>query len=110
MYKIILILWFLQDGFCLYKTEIISWNKIKISHFGNYVYLCKKEKKLRVIAKKILRNFLEKHGDCGQELNSSYEEADKGTWKDFYDRRNDNPDASILADDRMVVNIQGYNC
>jgi len=36
---------------------------------------------LRVIAKRILRDFWEKHSDCVQQLKSLYQEANKEAWQ-----------------------------
>ena len=68
-----------------------------------------KRKQLRVIAKKILRDFWEKHSDCEQQLKSWYQEADKGNWKNLNELKTDYPNASILADNRICFNIKGNN-
>ncbi len=68
-----------------------------------------KELKLRVIAKKILREFWEKHSDCEQQLKSWYQEADKGTWKSLNELKSEYPSASILEDNRVCFNIKGNN-
>jgi mRNA interferase HigB len=62
---------------------------------------------LRVIAKKILRDFWGKHADCGQQLKSWYREAEKGEWKSANELKKDYPTASILGDNRIVFNIKG---
>ena len=36
---------------------------------------------MRIIAKKILREFWEKHSDCEQQLKAWYKEANKAEWK-----------------------------
>ena len=64
---------------------------------------------MRVIAKKILREFWEKHSDCEQQLKSGYQEADKGTWKNLNELKNEYPSASILEDNRVCFNIKGNN-
>ena len=66
-----------------------------------------KSKELRVIAKKILREFWEKHSDCEQQLKSWYQEADKGTWKNLNELKSEYPSASILEDNRVCFNIKG---
>lgn len=68
-----------------------------------------KELKLRVIAKKILREFWEKHSDCEQQLKSWYQEADKGTWKSLNELKSEYPSASVLEDNRVCFNIKGNN-
>jgi hypothetical protein len=40
---------------------------------------------LRVIAKKILREFWQKHPDCEQQLKSWFQEASKAKWKNIKD-------------------------
>jgi mRNA interferase HigB len=62
---------------------------------------------LRVIAKKILREFWEIHSDCEQQLKSWYQEAEKATWKNLNELKNDFPNASILNDKRVCFNIKG---
>ena len=68
-----------------------------------------KELKLRVIAKKILREFWEKHSDSEQQLKSWYQEADKGTWKSLNELKSEYPSASVLEDNRVCFNIKGNN-
>jgi hypothetical protein len=51
---------------------------------------------LRVIAKKTLREFWKKHGDCEEQLKSWYQEAEKGEWKNSNELRKEYPSASIL--------------
>ena len=76
------------------------------SRFGNFRIFAK-NKRLRVIAKKILRAFWERHADCEQQLKSWYLEADKATWKSFNDLKKEYPSLSILQDNRAVFNIKG---
>jgi mRNA interferase HigB len=74
---------------------------------GNYLYICKK--KLRVIAKKILREFWDIHSDCEQQLKSWYRETCKAEWKNPNEIKVEYPSASILNDNRIVFNIKGNN-
>ena len=69
------------------------------------LYLCKKD--LRVVAKKILRDFWEKHKDCEQQLKSWFQEASNAQWKNPNEIKLDFPSASILNDNRVVFNIKG---
>lgn len=62
---------------------------------------------MRVIAKKILREYWEKHPICEQQLKAWYHEADNALWKNTKDVKKDYPSASILADNRVVFNIKG---
>lgn len=64
---------------------------------------------MRVIAKKILREFWIKHSDCEQQLKSWYQEADKSEWKNLNEIKKEYPSASILEDNRVVFNIKGNN-
>jgi mRNA interferase HigB len=62
---------------------------------------------VRVIAKKILREFWESHVDCEQTLKSWFLEASKATWKNPNEIKQEYPSASILNDNRVVFNIKG---
>jgi mRNA interferase HigB len=62
---------------------------------------------VRVIAKKILREFWEKHSDCEQQLKSWFKEASKAEWKNPNEVKSEYPNASILNDNRICFNIKG---
>ena len=62
---------------------------------------------MRVIAKKILRDFWEKHNDAEQQLKAWYHEALKARWKSPNDIKAEFPSASIIGNDRVVFNIKG---
>jgi len=62
---------------------------------------------LRVIAKKILRDFWAKHSDCEQQLKSWYKEAEDAIWKSPNQIKREYPFANILEDNRIVFNIKG---
>lgn len=64
---------------------------------------------MRVIAKKTLREFWEKHSDCEQQLKSWYQEASNAEWKNPNIIKSEYPSASILHNDRIVFNIKGNN-
>lgn len=64
---------------------------------------------MRVIAKRTLRNFWEKHADSEHQLKAWYNEAEQADWKSPNDIKQDYPSASILEDNRMVFNIKGNN-
>jgi mRNA interferase HigB len=64
---------------------------------------------LRVIAKKILRDFWGVHPDCEQQLKAWYQEANKARWKHPKDLKKEYPSASILEENRVVFNIKGNN-
>ncbi len=62
---------------------------------------------MRVIAKKILRDFWFKHPDCEQQLKAWYQEANVSVWRRPKDIKKEYPSASILEGDRVVFNIKG---
>jgi len=62
---------------------------------------------LRVIAKKILREFWEKHNDCEQQLKAWCQEASKAEWTSPNEIKSEYPSASIIGNDRVVFNIKG---
>lgn len=64
---------------------------------------------MRVISKKILRDFWQKHPGCEQQLKSWYKEADNASWKGPADIKIAYPNASILENNRLVFNIKGNN-
>ena len=64
---------------------------------------------MRIIAKKILREFWEKHSDCEQQLKAWYKEANKAEWKNPNEIKLEYPSACILNDNRICFNIKGNN-
>jgi mRNA interferase HigB len=64
---------------------------------------------LRVIAKKILRDFWEKHENCEQQLKSWFREVQKSVWENPNQIKEEYPTASILNNNRVVFNIKGNN-
>ncbi len=62
---------------------------------------------MRVIAKKILRDFWEIHSDCEQQLKSWYQEMNKASWKNLNELKISYPSASILNGNRVCFNIKG---
>ncbi len=62
---------------------------------------------MRIIAKKILREFWEIHPDCEQQLKSWFKEINKAVWKNSNDIKSEYPSASILINNRFVFNIKG---
>jgi len=63
--------------------------------------------KLRVIAKKILREFWGKHNDCEQQLKAWFQEASKAKWTTPNEIKSEYTSASIVGNDRFVFNIKG---
>lgn len=64
---------------------------------------------MRIIAKKVLRDFWEKHPDCQEQLKAWFQETSNIIWTKPNDVKQDYPSASILADNRIVFNIKGNN-
>jgi mRNA interferase HigB len=62
---------------------------------------------MRVIAKKILRDFWEKYIDSEQQLKTWYKEASKADWKTPKDIKDEYTKASILKSGRVVFDICG---
>ncbi len=62
---------------------------------------------MRVIAKKILREFWQNYSDSEQQLKTWYKEASKANWESPSDIKNDYAKASILKGGRVVFNICG---
>jgi mRNA interferase HigB len=65
---------------------------------------------MRVVAKKILREFWEKYRDSEDQLKTWYKEASKASWTSPNDIKNEYPKASILRAGRVVFNICGNKC
>ena len=62
---------------------------------------------MRVIAKKLLREFWLKQTDSEQQLKTWYKEASKAKWTSPSDIKRDYPKASILKGSIVVFNICG---
>ena len=62
---------------------------------------------MRVISRKILREFWEKHPDARQPLQTWYADVKHGIWRSPADVKNVYKNASLLANNRVVFNIKG---
>jgi mRNA interferase HigB len=62
---------------------------------------------MRVIAKKIFREFWERQNDSEEQLKTWYKEASKAIWTSPGDIKSEYPRASILKSGRVVFNICG---
>ena len=62
---------------------------------------------MRIIAKKILRDFWEVHSDSEQQLKAWYQETSKAEWITPSQIKKEYPSASFLAGNRVVFNIKG---
>jgi mRNA interferase HigB len=60
---------------------------------------------MRVISKKILREFWTKHADSEQQLTAWFHETSKANWQNPNDIKKEYPSASIIAGNRVVFNI-----
>lgn len=60
---------------------------------------------MRIIAKKILRQFWERHPESEGQLKSWYKETSKANWTVPVDIKSRYPKASILKNGRVVFNI-----
>lgn len=62
---------------------------------------------MRVIAKRILREFWEKHDDAEQQLKTWYKEASKANWNNPPEIKAEYPKANILKSGRVVFDFCG---
>jgi len=62
---------------------------------------------LRVIAKKILREFWEKYPDSEEQLKSWFQEAEKGAWITPNFIKNEFPNSRLIPNNRVIFNIKG---
>lgn len=74
---------------------------------GTFTYLWQKKFALRIISKKILRDFWGKHSESQQQLTSWFREVSKMEWKSPNDIKKEYPSASFLENNRVVFNIKG---
>ena len=62
---------------------------------------------MRIISRKILKEFWEQHPDSQQQLQAWYEDVKKSTWKTSIDIKNVYRNVSFVANNRLVFNIKG---
>ena len=62
---------------------------------------------MRIIARKTLRDFWEKHPSAQKPLQAWYADAKQAHWKSPNDIKNIYRNASIVANNRVVFNIKG---
>ena len=62
---------------------------------------------MRVISRKMLRDFWEKHVDAEQPLKAWFHEAKNANWKSFADIKARHRAADILPGNRVVFDIKG---
>ena len=96
--------------FSVFSLEVLFGQRNinrKSSQNGKYLLSLFKLTSLRVIAKKVLRDFWNKYPICEQQLKSWFQEAEEANWKTPGDVKREYPSASIIADNRIVFNIKG---
>jgi len=64
---------------------------------------------VRVISRRTLRDFWDKHADSEEQLKAWYREAEKVSWENFNELKVEYPNASILKGNKIVFNIKGNN-
>jgi mRNA interferase HigB len=62
---------------------------------------------MRIISRKMLREFWEKHPDAQQALQAWYADVKRSDWKSPSDIKQIYRNASIVANNRVVFNIKG---
>jgi mRNA interferase HigB len=62
---------------------------------------------MRVIARKTLRDFWERHSDAEQQLKAWFHETKAAEWKSFEDIKARYRSADVLSGNRVVFNIKG---
>jgi mRNA interferase HigB len=62
---------------------------------------------MRIISRKTLREFWEKHPDVEQALQAWYHDTRKAVWKTPLDIKNFYRNASFVGNNRVVFNIKG---
>lgn len=62
---------------------------------------------MRIISKRTLIEYWEKHLDCEQALRAWHDEVSKATWQTPQDIKRQYVNASFVANNRVVFNIKG---
>ncbi len=62
---------------------------------------------MRVISRRALREFWEKHVDAQEALQAWYADAQRASWRSPADIKREYQNASIVANNRVVFNIKG---
>jgi mRNA interferase HigB len=65
---------------------------------------------MRVISRKTLNDFWEKHADSEQPLSAWFHETKAAQWKSFAGIKAHYRSADLLPGDRVVFNIKGNTC
>jgi len=62
---------------------------------------------MRIIARRVLREFWEQHSDARQALQAWYADVKQAAWKSPADIKKIYRNASLVANNRVVFNIKG---
>jgi len=62
---------------------------------------------MRVISRRVLKEYGDCHAEVRGPLSAWYEEAKKAHWKTSQDIKNEYASASFLEDNRVIFNIKG---
>jgi mRNA interferase HigB len=62
---------------------------------------------MRIISRKILKEFWEKHPDSQQQLQAWHEDVKKANWKTSMDIKKVYRNVSFVANNRVIFNIKG---
>ena len=62
---------------------------------------------MRIISRRILREFWEKHPDATTPLQTWFHDVERATWNSPTDIKENYRNASIVANNRVVFNIKG---
>ena len=65
---------------------------------------------MRVISRRVLKEYGDNHAAVRGSLNAWYEEAKKANWKTSQDIKSEYASASFLEDNRVIFNIKGNDC
>ena len=91
-----------------------QWKLIKIFRklFGfteYFVYLCAKNRDMRVISFSMIRDFIAKHADADVALRDWYKRTTKANWSNFADIKQTFNTVDYVGNDRYVFDIKGNN-
>jgi mRNA interferase HigB len=62
---------------------------------------------MRIISRRILREFWEKHPDASVPLQTWFHDVERSTWESPVDIKKNYQNASFIANNRVVFNIKG---
>ncbi len=62
---------------------------------------------MRIISRRTLREFWNKHANSQEQLKAWYRECEKASWKNSNELKVDFPSASLLKSQKVVFNIKG---